>query len=262
MTTLFDLTLRLARKVTTVRNSTATDGDATSLTDSKMSGLGEWIGGTIWILDGTYSGFARSILENPRDKVEFDTLGGALAGTERYAIADKHAPLDILKGAVTAALDHFRTEQEDATLTQDGDATVYTIPAAVLAANGYDKIVKVEVATETSSPYQWEAPHRHWFEEGSELRFEYDARPAYEGCPLRLTYSCIPELTNDSDIIPVDVNYNALFWRALIELLDMLGDMRPKEKRYDALMNQAQVEWQRAASNVLRPRRADPLALY
>lgn len=262
MTNLFDLTLRLARKVTTVRQSVATGGAADSLTDSAMSGLGEWVNGTIWILSGTHAGKSRAILSNPKDKVTFTTLGSTLAGSEKYAIADKHAPLDVLKGAVTAALDYFRTELEDATLDQDSDVDVYTIPAGVLAANGYDGITKVEIATLETSPYNWAGPHRHWAEQGTELRFNYYHRPMLDGYPIRLTYAAIPELVDDDDEIPLDVNYNALYWRSLIELLDTLQDMRPKEERYDNLMNQAQVEWQRVANNVRRPRRADPLASY
>lgn len=262
MTTLFGLTLRLARKVTTVRQSTATAGDATSLTDSAMSGLGEWVDGTVWILSGDHAGKSRSILSNPKDKVTFATLGSALAGAERYAIADKHAPLDILKSAVTMALDYFRTESEDTSLTQDSAVEVYTIPAAVLATEGYDYLTQVELATLATDPYNWTLPHRYWMEQGTALRFPYEVRPLFNDCPMRLKYAHIPQLVDDDDVIPLDVNYNALYWRSLVELLTMMGDLRPREGRYENLMNEAQVEWQRVANNVKRPRRADPLALY
>jgi len=262
MTTLFDLTLRLARKAGTVRTGTATGGAATYLTDSNLSGLGEWAGGTLWILSGTYAGNSRAILTNPKDKVTFDALDGAIVAGVRYAIVDKHAPLDILQGAVSAALEHFRAELTDETLVQDSEVDTYSIPAAVLAANGYGGITSVELATQEEEPYGWSLPHRYWEEGDGEIVFAYECRPGYDACPMRLRYSYIPELTEDDDEIPRDVDYDALFWRSLIELLDTLTDLRPDEKRYENMMNQAQVEWQRAAVNVKHPRRADPLARY
>lgn len=263
MKTYFDLLLRLARKVTAVRMGIATGGSTTSLEDDDLQGLGDWENGVVWILSGTYSGEIRSIYQHAKDKLTWSSaLAGDIVSGVSYAVASNEVALDLLKGAVQSALDYFWTMAEDTSLVQDSDEAVYTIPSAVLQADGYGGLYAVRVARNATDPYNWMKPHRHWEEMGTELRFAYKARPLYDGYPLRLVYMKRPVLSAFDDEVPLDVNYDALYWRALIELGASLKNLRPNDSdgHLANLFQEAQVEWQRRVPP--KPRRADNLALY
>jgi len=117
MATLASMTLRLAKKITPVRESTATDGSYTYLSDSLMEGMGDYKGGVLWVLSGTHINKSREITSNPKDKFVFATLGG----------------IPCVKQVETATV--------AGTVTGDGNATVI-----VTAANMDGSPVTVSVA--------------------------------------------------------------------------------------------------------------------
>lgn len=246
-----------------MREGTATDGTTTSLVDSTLYGLGDWQGGMVFILSGDQAGNSRYVYANKKDTFTWDdALDGAIEAGDRYAVMSKEVPRDLLLGSVKAAQDYFLTQYENTSLVQDSDEAVYTIPSAVLQADGYAGLYRVEVARQSESPYDWMKPNRHWEEMGDELRFAYRARPLYDGFPIRLTYYAYLALSDESDEIPLDVSYDGLYWRALIELTASLRNLRPSDAgaRISDLFQEAQIEWQRRVPP--RPRKADNLALY
>jgi len=242
MATLSSMTLRLAKTITDVRESVATGGSATTLEDSELSGIADYSKGTIWILSGTHIAKSREILENPQDKFEFATLGSALAGDESYAVADQRIRRDLLMSAVNEGLRKVkkRTTEDDSSLTVDAEVDTYTLPA------GVSDLTKVEVARNTSTPYGYDEVF-HWEEIGGELRFGYDYRPKETGNKIRLTYKgAHVDVTDESTSLGItNLDEEAVFWRALIEVVRPLRKLRPKDKALADLFTEAQTEWQR-----------------
>lgn len=176
-----------------------------------------------------------------------------VATGDRYAYVDKDTPRDLLFAAVNAGLRVVDPRlAEDITTLVDPEVTKYTLPT------GVRNIIAVEVAAATTEPLHYSL-QRHWREVNSELRFDYGYAPGLEDAIIRLTWREQHEdLTDDLDVIPTEVNQEALYWRSLIELLGMLLSLRPEKQRYNDLFQEAQVEWQRRA--VLPPQREPRLA--
>jgi hypothetical protein len=80
MTTVFDISLRVAGQVTDVLHGLATAGAATSLTDTMnlVQNNQYWDKGTLWIRGGTHSGKVKNITGSLGNKVNFATLGSVL----------------------------------------------------------------------------------------------------------------------------------------------------------------------------------------
>jgi len=350
MTTLVDMTRRLASKSASVRYGMATGGNNVSLEDTELSGMGENTNGVIWFLSGDAEGLSRVITSNPKDTFNFSAFftvavhvasvgnltlsapqtidghaviasdrvlaknqtapaengvyvvaagawtraadfnawaefplasviveegtvnadtgwictvaaGGTLGSTaitweeygvasgDRYAFVDKETPRDVLISAVNAGLRQVSPRLlEDTTLETDPELDAYELPA------GVSDLMKVEVATSLTVPYGYKELPRHWQEKGGELRFDYGYSPQDDGYSMRLTYrTSHVDLTDDEDALPVGVDEEALFWRALIELISMLLAMRPKKQRYLDLFTEAQTEWQRRVPQTPQP---------
>ena len=172
---------------------------------------------------------------------------------DRYAYVDKDAPRDLLFAAVNAGLRQVNPRlAEDITTLVDPEVDKYTLPT------GVRNIISVEIANSLTAPLYYTG-HRHWREIDGELRFDYGYAPGYEDAIIRLTYrEDHVDLTDDIDVIPTEVDQEALYWRSLIELLGMLTSLRPDNKRYPDLFQEAQIESQRRA--VTPPQRSNHLA--
>ena len=97
---LFDATLELARKVTTVRVGTTTAVTTTSLTDTNAAlSVGEYKGGSFWMLTGTGAGGSRKITQQTESKITWVTALTIQTGKD-YAIANADYPMDLLRQAI------------------------------------------------------------------------------------------------------------------------------------------------------------------
>ena len=120
MTTLAEITLKVAREITEVLPGTATAGDATYLTDTVnlTQQNAYWDRGRVWLLSGTHSGKTAIVTGYSANKLTFATFSTSV-GTPRYAVARDIFPYRQLQQAVNSALDEIRVLSEDTTLTGD-----------------------------------------------------------------------------------------------------------------------------------------------
>lgn len=255
MTTLFDMTLRIASKTKYVLHRIATGGSTTSLEDSTFQGIGDYAGGTIFILSGDYAGTSREVLSAERNKLVWATaLTGNIVVGVRYAIVDKTYPRDMVMTAVNQGLQRLPWPlEEDITLEQDATVNYYDLPA------GVSKVIRVDEARMLAAPYAWRENH-YWREEAGQIRFTWTNAPSYTSYLLRVIYESPPvELYQDEDVIP-NIDIETLFWISIIELLGPALDQRPEDKKLQSLFQEAQIEWQRIAPGPNR--RNDILADY
>ena len=107
MTTLFDLTLQVAKQVTEVIEGTATAGSATTLTDAATLRYprGFFTRGALWIKSGTHQGKIVTPTDFADGVLTFATLTTSV-GTPRYAvIPEEPYPYPQIVLAINSALD-------------------------------------------------------------------------------------------------------------------------------------------------------------
>lgn len=230
--TLFDLTYRIARELDYVREGTATGGTTTTLIDT--NGLKEaddrWNDGTVWVLsagsaapEGEYSVISDFTLSSNTASL-VTTLGAAIASGDRYAIARRRYPLDILEQSVNRALQTlgYIPITDITTITPAAKQTEYTLP---IAANMDLRQVWLETNKDDSDDNRWQMQY-NWYVQrtatgtADELILPYQWPTGYEVklvyvAPHPEVYSATSQI---SDLIPVErILFNAavscLRWR-------------------------------------------------
>jgi len=162
--TLFDLTLKLARKLGHVKEGIATGGSTTTLID--LDDLDEaddaWNGGTVWVTRTTDAlapqrEYARvADFTNSTNLADLaDTLTAALGAGDRYAIAPHryrlHDLIAYINTALLSRLGAFPTS--DVTLTAVSSQTEYALPN--VAANYMMLRVWEQRRTGAANDNQW-----------------------------------------------------------------------------------------------------------
>jgi len=235
MTTLAEMTLKVAREITEVLESTATASAATSITDTVWltQQAQYWDRGTVWIRSGTYDGQVAVITGFSNNKITFPAFAGDV-GSCLYSVARNLFPYHVLVQAVNTALGDIRVKSEETSLAGDGSTLEFSRPA------GVSDVESVEFTAYGSSPAE-KTPGHHWKIRGGKIKFDYGYAP-YNGDTIHLWYKTYHDvLSTYSDTIHADVNEEWLKWeackRALYWGIRKYEDA--KEYRLEELMNQA-----------------------
>jgi len=253
MTTLFDMTLQVARQVTdAIVEGTATNGSATTLTDTNLTQAnGHFARGTLWIKSGTHQNKVVSVTSFAANVLTFPTLTTSI-GTPRYAVLPEDPfPYSQIVGAINSALDDSRAWvlKKDDTLTGDGETLEFTLPTGV-----YNEAkVKMHDLDEPTT----RLTAAHWEEIDGKLRFDNGHAPI-DGWVIHIWYkSRHAELTAYSDTIDNSLNLEWLRWRATEILLTwaMRRYQNRPDMRIEEFLNQAMKQAQ-----TLRPHR-EPLVI-
>lgn len=132
MTTLFDATLQVARALGELKMGTAdSGGTTTTLVDSNIGGDDDdWNGGTLWHIDDSEFSEISDYTESSGTVSLLDALTSATADGDRYAIADKEYPLNVIIDAVNQELTMTRYPKTDtSTITIADEQTEYDLPS-------------------------------------------------------------------------------------------------------------------------------------
>lgn len=215
MTTLADVMLDVAEILGGVRTGTATGGSTVTLVDTNRIEASEyWKNGTLFLLSGTYSGVASRISAYSENIITVpSTVGGAIVAGVLYAVSPPRYPFDVMQTALQRAIDEIgESVIIDATLTVTASTHSYTLPA------GVSNVLKVEVATSSASPYQYQ-PNYFWTENGGTLYFEPSKAPSTADMKIRIWYrGAHAALSTYSTIISPNVNQEWLKWAAVVNV--------------------------------------------
>lgn len=234
--TMFDLTLDLARVITNVVESIATDGSATTVIDTKFPWSSDGTNpaddhynyGTIWMTSGLNINHTATITDWTRltSTFTFDTMTLLNATGDRYAVANREYPLWLLRQSIDEALEEIGgTDTTSTTLATIANTISYALPSGVY------NVRSVEVANGTTAPYTW-MTYNNWKLVGSTI--ELDSAPP-GGYTIRMTYYTTPTwLYLDSDTISDRINPELVKWTAAIHALlwrlKIMGDDDPNLK--------------------------------
>jgi hypothetical protein len=220
MTTLFDV-MKDALGVMGVGGyrGTVTYGATGYMTDTGCNERdGYFNGGLAFFLSGADKGIANPITTwvLSTHTYNYSTLAVAPTAGDAYLAIPKLYTKTALKTAVNMALaDIGAVMLTNSTVTADGDAQTYTLPA------GVRNVKRVIVDG---------APNYHWEERNGYIYFDKGKVP--EGT-LEIWYAGMhPELVNDTDLVSVSIEPIRLIWMtafyaANVKALD--GDTRAKQ---------------------------------
>lgn len=143
MTTLFDATMAVARKLGVLRLGTATGGSATTTIDTaRIEVDDEFNGGTIWLYetDDTLSPQGKwaiiSDFVNSTGVITHDTMTDSVEAGDRYGISTARFPLDIIKTAINDEIIKYKAPRYDATsLDVVSGQSEYTLPTGITKSN-------------------------------------------------------------------------------------------------------------------------------
>lgn len=217
MTTLLDISLKVAKEVMDVIEGTATGGSTTTLVDSALGALPDdhFNNGRLWIKSGTHADkiFQVTDFATSTGTVTFAAVVGAIAAGVRYAIARNSYPWDQIVSAIQRALDSTWVTGIDSTLEGDGETLEFTLPTGV-----YD-VKRVEFE-DTAQANTGRRNSTHWRETSTgKLRFDYGYAPI-DGYTIHVYYrDQHAELTDYSVVISNEINVEWLKWAAAQELL-------------------------------------------
>lgn len=259
----FDALYELAIKLPMARFTGIADSDtASTIVDADMPNHDELFdGGTLFLWFST----AAPDLDYKRSKVVTDHTGTtltfepdeALMDTIGYTVFDGAFPRHILIEAVSLALADFGTIPvvRNITTVTDQQEYDYTESATILTGN---KVVKVELATETSAPYNY-YEHHHWTMKhdptiGIVLSFDPNHIPA-GGYNMRVTYlvkhldlmgheTYVQPIYSAQDALEIapPINPLRLSWAAAVYALRWKMQMAPDALLYAAAYQEA-VQW-------------------
>lgn len=218
MATLFDALYRTLSILRGERSGVATGGSATTLVDSvQAEATGYLNGGTIFVFTGANAGKSRVITSWTLSTTTFafPTMTTSCASGDQYAAFDARYPRVSIVQAINRALNTLGPfEAVNETITTTDNTESYILPPTV------NEIRRVQVATSTSSPYEWSDPLNNWWELAGRVYFtDYWNLPS--GRKLRITYGAnAARFSNDTDIMPRDVDIEriaaeAAYWAAL-----------------------------------------------
>jgi hypothetical protein len=272
MTTVFDILLKVAQHLPGTRNGRAYGGTTSTLVDTYcLSDDDFWAAGTIFFLSGTNQGLSSFITayDKPTTTFTFGAMTNAIVAGVRYAAIDSRFTRDSLASALNQALSDLGPyDLYDESLETVADQDVYTLPAIndplVVMADAsalVHNLKRVEIATQTSAPYEWGTPYRYWHEADGALYLDRDYLPA-GGYKMRLTYS-VPfnqYLLADTNPVPDAVHPERLawegVWHALVNRSDVIRLSEPGMKDYYALVERKRAEL--AARYPIQRARKDP----
>lgn len=212
MTTLFDITLDVARLIMKTVDGTATGGSATTIVDSGQTDPNDYYtGGTIWVTSGLSIGKSRKVTSfvGTTGTFTFATMTTINAVGNTYTAAPYYIPQHVLIRAVNQALQKMgRIEKIDDTLETVGEQEEYSLPT------GIRNIKRVEIGQETTDPYRWMVSY-HWEEINGKLYFDRGMAPTLDGYPMRLHYMAEhAALTADTSEVDVSMPLERLRWQA------------------------------------------------
>ena len=202
-----DGTATHAGSTTTLRDTTAWYVSPTSLPPDDY-----YNGGTLWFLsctNTTLNGDTSLVTDfvSSTGVYTFGTITASTASGDTYSASNREYPRFILRQAVNYALREAGGEDlQDTSLTSVTDQMTYDLPTGVF------NVLRVEIATSTSSPYGYK-PLNHWREINDDIAFDEGFQLKSAGYTIRLTYR-IPftELTADSSALPDLVDMNWVIW--------------------------------------------------
>lgn len=214
MTTVADITLKVAEQVTDVLYGVATAGAVTSLTDTVNLTQNNqyWDKGTLWIRTGTHAGKVLAVTGFIGSKLSFASLGATpIAAGDEYAVIRAYYPWLQLVSAVRQALEATHVTGEDATLIGDGETLTFTLP------NGVYDVKRVEF--ERPSVLGYEPISHHWREVNGELKFDYGYAPVDDDI-IHIFYKKLhATLTAYSTTISNEIDVEWLKYKAAANLL-------------------------------------------
>lgn len=218
MTTVADITLKVAKEVMDVIEGTATGGSTTALVDSVLLAPQPddfWNNGMIYIKSGTHAGEVYLITDfaTTTGTVTFAAVTGAIVSGVRYSITRNTYPWDQIVSAIQRALDSTWITGIDSTLEGDGETLEFTLPTGV-----YD-VKRVEFE-DTAATNGGRKNSTHWRETSTgKLRFDYGHAPI-DGYTIHVYYrDQHAELTSSTVVISNEINVEWLKWAAAQELL-------------------------------------------
>lgn len=221
MTTVYDVSLKVAKEVMDVIESTATGGSTTTLADTTLLALlpnDHFNNGRLWIKSGTHASkvFIVSDFATATGVVTFPSVTGAIVAGVRFAIARNTYPWDQILSAIQRALDSTWVTDE-ITLTGDGESLEYTLPTGVYNVKG----VELEDVSITNSGRKIST---HWKEtiDGT-LRFDYGYAPRAD-IEIIVSYRTPhAEIADYTTVINNEIDLEWLKYKAAYELLYNYG---------------------------------------
>lgn len=220
--TLFDLTYRLARELGLVEESTASAiGSTTTVVDTYRDEDDDfWNDGTLWLVrDSGGSGAAPensfAIVSDYVQSTGIITLRSALSAAagegDRYALASKRIPLNVLVQSINNALMDLKTVPytDTTSLTTASNKTEYTLP---LGAKEDLRQVWLQVITNDANDNRWEVLYNWYIQQantGTQAVLMFPYQPTAPDYDIKLVYMAPhPELTEYTDqmseFIPIE----------------------------------------------------------
>ena len=143
MTTLFDATLAVARKLGVLRTGTVDSGSQTTCVDATRREVdSSFNGGTIWAIDTTDDAAPKNEWAVISDYVlstgtlTHGALSAVFGAGDTYGITTQRFPLDIIKTAINDELIKYKAPRYDATtLDVVKDQSEYTLPVGIYKNN-------------------------------------------------------------------------------------------------------------------------------
>jgi hypothetical protein len=200
--------LELARVLGIVYEGTATGGSTTTCVDTAMEYPQDYFeDGTLWITSGDADGLCTKITAHANDTLTFATHTIAVAATNTYAAATADFPKFALKNAVLSALRYQPIMKADTSTTTAANQETYTLPTDVA------DVRRVEIATSTSAPYEYETNY-HWIEANGSLCL-YGDLPS-TGYTMRLWYADYHDDIAESGSVEEGVDLIWLKWASAV----------------------------------------------
>jgi len=237
MTTLADIMLDVAEILGGVRVGTATGGSTTTLVDTNRTEPAEyWLDGTLFLLSGTYAGVASRISAYSENTITVPaTVGGAIVAGVQYAVAPPKYTFDQMQIAIQRAIDEVgEAVAVDITTLVTATTHTYALPA------GVSNVLRVEVASSTTSPYSFQ-PTYFWEENSGYIYFVPTKAPSTVGAIIRVWYRTPhAALSLYSTVVSPNVNQEWLKWKAVVNVYrDTISQTGKDDAVIIELLNQA-----------------------
>ena len=212
--TLASMILKVSECLRGLRYSTSTLSTVSTLVDSVMVDEPDHFfkGGTIFFLSGALVGKTAVITEfsESTGTFTFDTQLSAPGTGVLYAVSQAMYPRELIIAVINKALSSigpFPNIYEDPLFITVANQESYALPT------GISNVKKVFIASNTSSPYNWQE-NTGWFENNGSIYFDME-QPATADMRIRLYYELFPAtLDSDTDAIYYGVHPDLIMWTA------------------------------------------------
>lgn len=223
MTTVYDISLRVAKEVMDVIESAATGGSTTNLTDTFLANFpaDHFNNGRVWIKNNLHANKVLVVsdfaISAGSGVVTVPTLASVITSGTRYALARNTYPWDQIVSAIQQALDSTWVTGIDSTLEGDGETLEFTLPTGVF---DLQKIYTENTAVAHGPQYI----SNHWKETATGVvRFDFGYAPR-DGETIHIHYrSRHADLADYSTVISNEINLEWLKYKAAHELLYNFG---------------------------------------